>query len=320
MPFVTVKDGKIHSIKIEYNIVDHCNFSCDDCSHLSPWLSPKASALDVFKRDLATLEKVYHVRRFRFVGGEPFLHPDLLSFIRAVRESGIADTIQICSNGSLIKRVDERVFAEIDLLSISWYPDERMDEDKIAYAREMCAKHKTHLKVERIERFRTMRLDEPVRDRETLQDLYDTCQIAHSWYCQTFYEGVFYLCSRPIFTNAYLEKKGLNAPDLRKADGVPLDAPDLREKLLAYLTSDTPIASCAWCLGTVGKHQPWRNMVLSERKDTAVVERTAEQMVDRRRLQYLRAWAKLEKSVLKRVPSLLLARGLTMVKNAPIGD
>ena len=46
-------------------------------------------------------------------------------------------------------------------------------------------------------------------DRRLVQDVYDTCHIAHRWHCQTFYEGRFYLCSRPIFTNSYLDKVGV---------------------------------------------------------------------------------------------------------------
>lgn len=320
MPFVSLRGGRIQSVKLEYNLVDHCNYTCADCSHFSPWLAPRRAALDVFRRDLAALSEVYHVRRFRFVGGEPFLHPDLLDFVRAVRASGIADTIQICSNGSLVKRVNEAVFAEIDQLSISWYPDPRTSEDTIALILGLCEKHHTKLKVERIDRFREMRLDQPVTDSDLLQDLYDTCQIAHSWYCQTFAEGRFYLCSRPLYTGAYLESRGIPAPDFKALDGVPLHEPGLRERLLACLRGPTPPAACAWCLGTVGLHRPWHGMDRAEQTDRAQLSRPPEQHIDRQRLRYLRASTRLERAILRRLPSLSLARALTVARNLPVGD
>ena len=320
MPFVRVKDGRIHSAKIEYNLAEHCNFSCDECSHLSPYMPVRYSSLETFRTDLAALAQAYHVGRFRFVGGEPFLHKELLSHIRAVQESGIADKIQICSNGSLIQKVDPQVFASIDMLSISWYPDARMDQEKIDYAKKMAEEHKFELKIEKIDRFRAMQLDEPIRDRETLQQVYDTCQIAHAWYCQTFYEGQFYLCSRPLFTNAYLAQKGVKAPDYRRTDGVPIHAPDLLARLQTYLASPTPIASCDYCLGTVGKYVPWRQLDLSERRTTQQIPRRVEEAVDRPRLAYLNTFVRVEKRVLKRVPSLRLSRALNLLKNGVIQD
>lgn len=320
MPFVSVKQGKIQSVKIEFNLAEHCNFSCDECSHLSPYMPTRTASLDTFKRDLDALGAVYHVGRFRFVGGEPFLHKDILSFIRAVRDSGFAEKIQICSNGSLIQKVPDEVFQEIDMLSVSWYPDARTDQAKVDYAKEKCERFGTVFKLEKIDRFRAMNLDQPIEDKVLLDQIYKTCQIAHSWYCQTFYDGHFYLCSRPLFTNPYLEHKGLKAPDLRKVDGIPLHAPDLSARLLRYLSSDTPILSCKYCLGTVGKYVPWRQLNLEERRTTDQLERGAEAMVDQARLNYLRAWTRVERSFLKRVPSLRAARALNIVKNGPIQD
>lgn len=320
MPFVSIKDGKIRSIKIEYNLAEHCNFSCDECSHLSPYMPVRYAEIDTFKRDLTALAQVYRVGRFRFVGGEPLLNKEILQFIRAVRDSGIAEKIQICSNGSLIQKVDEAVFAEIDMLSISWYPDPRTDQEKIDYATAMCEKHNVELKVEKIERFRGMQLDEPIRDPQLLGEVYETCQIAHSWYCQTFYEGRFYLCSRPLFTNAYLEQKGIKAPDYRQIDGIPLHEPDLLNRIHTYLTSPTPIASCAYCLGTVGKYVPWRQLDLKERKTSQTLARTADTMVDKPRMRYLARVTHVEKRILKRIPSLRLSRVLNVIKNGPIQD
>lgn len=320
MPFVSVKNGKIHSAKLEYNLAEHCNFSCDECSHLSPYMPVRYADLEVFRRDLKALNEVYHVGRFRFVGGEPFLNKDILRFIQTVRELGFADKIQICSNGSLIQKVDEEVFRQIDMLSISWYPDDRMDQQKVDYAREMCEKHGVEFKLEKIERFRAMQLDEPIRDPALLDEVYRTCQIAHSWYCQTVYEGYFYLCSRPLFTNAYLAQKGLKAPDYRKIDGIPLHAPDLLGRLKTYLESPTPIASCAYCLGSVGKYVPWKQLNLAERRTTQTLPRRAEDSIDRARMRYLDRVTRVERRVLKLVPSLRLARALGMVKNGPIQD
>ena len=102
MPSVSVSEGKIVSLKIEYNLTEHCNYGCAECSHFSPYLAKKESSLATFVHDLEALAKVLRVYRFRFVGGEPLLHRELLQHVQAVRDSGIAGEVQVCTNGALL--------------------------------------------------------------------------------------------------------------------------------------------------------------------------------------------------------------------------
>jgi hypothetical protein len=330
MPFASVTDGRIVAPKLEYNVVEHCNYSCDQCSHFSPYLRQGFPALASFERDLGALAPLYHVGRFRFVGGEPLLRKDIADFIAAVARSGIADGIEICTNGSLLATVDDAVFRGIDRLSISWYPDARCDQGKIDLARRKCADFGVRLKVEKIDRFRSMQVDRPLEDAQLVDRIFRSCLIAHSWGCQTFHEGRFYLCSRAIFTGAYLQKPGLRDPGLREPgrvapdfiadDGCPLHEPDLLARLAVYLNRQEPLKSCAYCLGTVGKYAAWRQLPPDERKAPARAGSDAAQRVATPRMRYLLGWARLEKWLLRRIPSPRLNRGLNLLKNLPIRD
>ena len=316
MPFVTSAADRVQSIKIEYNLVDGCNYSCRECSHFSPFMAHKSADLGAFDADLRALEAAYHVRRFRFVGGEPLLHKQLLDFVRAVRSSGIADTIEIVTNGSLLDHADDAVFREVDSLSISWYRDRRFDQAKLDRATDRCRRFGTQLKVRKIDEFRMMQLDEPITDDRLLHQVFDSCQIAHTWYCQTFYEGRFYLCSRPIFTEGYLGQKRTGAGSFRDADGIGLHEPELFPRLMRYLTRTEPLASCSFCLGTVGKKVQWGQMPPDERKSTAPLARRAEASISGGVLRYLLGWARLERAVLRVAPSLRISRALHLCKEA----
>jgi organic radical activating enzyme len=300
MPFVRIEGDKIRSLKIEYNLTDHCNYGCDECSHFSPYLTRKESSLEGFKKDLEALAQVIRVFRFRFVGGEPLLHRDILGHIAAVRESGIAGEVQICTNGALLDRVPEAVFAAIDSLSISWYPDPRCDQAKVDRAVSICERVGTRVGVHKIDTFRQMQVGRPLTDRALVQEVYDSCHIAHRWYCQTFYEGRFYLCSRPIFTNAYLAKLGVEAPDFRELDGIPLHEPDLKGRLLALLRSHKPLAACEYCLGTVGRRQPWRQLPTTDRKAPRAPAKGPTELIDRQHLmrQRISRWLPLRSMLL----------------------
>jgi hypothetical protein len=281
-------------------------------------MAVRRADLDSFKKDLVALAPVYHVRRFRFVGGEPFLHKDILSFVRAVRESGIAEQVEIVTNGSLLQHVEADLYRAIDFLSVSWYPDARCDAAKIELAENQCRRHGAVMKVKKVDSFRTMQLDRPIEDQKLRGEIFRSCQIAHSWYCQTFLDGRFYLCSRPLFTDAYLERKGEVTADLRLHDGVPLHEPDLLERLTHYLADDRPLDSCNYCLGTVGKDVPWEQMTPADRKSTALLDRRPADSISRFHLRYLLVWDTIERAVLSVFPSLRLSRALNLAKNALI--
>jgi GTP 3',8-cyclase len=320
MPPVIVAQGRIWAEKFEYNLVEHCNFACDQCSHFSPYLVRGFPALDVFKADLSALARAYHVRRFRFLGGEPLLRKDIVDFIAVVEECGIADKIEICTNGSLFPHVDDEVFQRIDRLSISWYPDPRCDESKIDFARRKCAEFGVTLKVDRINHFRAMNVDDPIQDEQLVDRIYRSCLIAHSWGCQTIHRGQFYLCSRPIFTPAYLQKTGRTVPDLAAEDGCPLHEPDLLVRLVKYLSRESALASCAYCLGTAGVYAPWHSLTPDQRKKPTPAARDASQRISRVRMRYLLGFGYLERKILKAFPARRLARALNLLKNLPIRD
>lgn len=311
MPSVLLSADKISTLKVEYNLTEHCNYGCDECSHFSPYLAKRESSLPTFVRDLEALAKVLRLYRFRFVGGEPLLHKELLGHVRAVRESGIAGEIQVCTNGALLDRVPEEVFAAIDSLSISWYPDPRCDQAKIDRALAICSRVGTRVGVHKINVFRRMQVHRPIEEPGLVQDVYDTCHIAHRWHCQTFYEGRFYLCSRPIFTNAYLAKLGVEAPDFRELDGIPIHEPELKERLLALLRRREPLAACRYCLGTVGRRQAWRQLPASERKAPRQPVRSGAELIDRRHLLFSKIWQHLSpRRLLMMAPRSVVARAL----------
>lgn len=320
MPYVTVRDGKIHSRKLEYNLVEHCNFSCAECSHMSPHMQTASVPLDAFESDIKRLATVYHVERLRFVGGEPLLNSRILDYVQVARESGIGECIEIATNGVLLDRVPDELFARVDRISVSWYPDSRSHERILESAAKKCRHHGIEFRVERIARFRRMQVAGPIDDRRMVNDIYRSCMIAHTWYCQTFYDGQFYLCSRPVFAAAYLQRTGVPAPDFRSLDGVPLHEPDLRERLLEVLSSRHPLRACEYCLGTVGRYVPWSQLPTGARRDPPPPLALRREAISWSRMRYLLAWRKVESGILKRFSSARLAKLLSVIQTGTIGD
>jgi len=275
-------------------------------------MAKKSQLLEQFIADLSRLAQVYRVRRFRFVGGEPLLHKKIVDFVRAVRKSGLADVIEVVSNGVLLDRAPDELFQEIDSLSVSWYPDPNFGDGILDRANVKCQQFGTRFRVHRINRFRRMQVSQAITDEKLVEDIYRSCQIAHTWNCQTFYDGNFYLCSRPLYTKGYRRRIGRGTEDLKRIDGIPLHEPNLRSRILEELNRPRALASCKYCLGTVGRYQPWRQMSVAERRQPPVPETSVIDAVDKVRMRSILAWRAVESRILKVWPSMHLARALNV--------
>jgi hypothetical protein len=279
-------------------------------------MQPKYASFSAFKQDINALGKVFQVDRFRFGGGEPLLHPDILRFIWHVRESKIANKIEIVSNGSLFHKIDEPVLRNIDMFTISWYPDYRFSQSKYALAKKKCREHNTTLKVNKLDRFRISQLDCPNENSVLVDQIYSSCQIANTRYAQTFYNGSFYLCPRPLYLNSYLKFKGKSAQDFKVIDGVPLYESQLLQRLLAYLQRDKHLASCRYCLGTVGITESWRQLSSVERKSTNPLNRNPSETVNVQLMNCIIKWTRIKNNILKVSPSLKLSRLIDLMFEA----
>ena len=111
---------------LQVGVTDHCNYGCVFCatfSHKNPDRSAdeNSTRLDTGRfaalvREAAELE----VEQISLVGvGEPFLHPDIMLFIKEIKARSIR--CMVTTNGSALtrRRIDEIVESEMDILNIS---------------------------------------------------------------------------------------------------------------------------------------------------------------------------------------------------------
>ena len=95
---------------VEIDVCSACNFSCAFCFHADRDEIRRAGVrfglmdMSLFEKILADLgafpEKIKKVRLFEF--GEPLLHPQLPEMIRATRDAGVTEHVEITTNGALL--------------------------------------------------------------------------------------------------------------------------------------------------------------------------------------------------------------------------
>lgn len=290
-----VISGKIHSNYLEFNIVEHCNNRCEGCSHFSPYIKNRFADIDIFKQDITALSEVFHVEVFRFVGGEPLLHPGLLDFIKVVRESGIADHISICTNGLILHKMGEEFFKAIDRLAISRYPNEPPTEERVAQIVEKCTFYNVECLIDTTDYFSVKFVEYPIKDAGLRHKIFNTCIVAHRWNCHTIHNGYYYLCTPPTISKDYLNAKGMNSPGFAEIDGINLHQPSLFQRLGEYLTRKEPLESCKFCIGTAGKRRPWKKLGKNELGASLKTKYIAEKWIDNDYINFHLRWNRIEK-------------------------
>jgi hypothetical protein len=251
---------KLSVSAMEYNLTEHCNLSCYQCDHASPLVAKKFASLSDFARDMRALSQAVHLSELRLVGGEPLLHPELLEFMKATREIGIADAIKVYTNGVLLHTMPDEFWMQTDTLWISTYPGvrRRMSDQAIAAK---CAEHGVVLDLRPvITEFNRTCINNPVEDNDLVKHIFRQCKMANEYACFAIYEGMFFRCSVAPFTQKRLFLAGIEFPG-PEVDGIPIHGnPHFREQIEARLTSNEPLAACTYCLGSSGPMISHRQM------------------------------------------------------------
>ena len=131
------KNKKKPPFFFEFHVVEHCNLNCKGCSHFSCLADEEYLDKNVFERDcqrLSVLSK--EISQITINGGEPLLHPEIISFFDIARKYFSKKTVlRLTTNGILLpKQTDEfwKACANYDVhIDISNYPV-NVENDKIA--------------------------------------------------------------------------------------------------------------------------------------------------------------------------------------------
>ncbi len=253
-PGVRIVNGKIlPHYACQADIVSQCNLACRDCDHVSPIAKNRFTNPETLHRDFSILAKVYKPQLVQLLGGEPLLHPDIVTVIKAVRASGISDRVMVVSNGLLLSRMQDDFWENLDDLEVSIYPDSNLDQKLIENYQAKAMEHNVRLEVYYYKEFRRHFSIPGTQNQALVERIYRSCKKVHVWGCHSIYEGHIYKCPQSIFIPGML---GL-VREKHTRDGLKLrDAPDFRDELYHFLTSSEPLQACRNCLATTGSMRP----------------------------------------------------------------
>jgi len=274
--------------KLEYNVAYHCNLRCDHCDHLSPFFTPKEGefnssiSLADFEKQIAILSRHVHGEEFLILGGEPLLNKQILEYLRAVKQSGIADKTVLVTNGFLLPVQNDELYKTVDKITISFYPSLPLKKEVIDAARERCEKYSVELEIHDQPKFSMSIVGIKNEDKKLVDGIFNTCTVAWTQRCYALHDGYVYRCSRAPFIAYKLLKQGIVPTDFSKEDGLKLeDADDFGARAEEYFNRTTPLKSCSYCLGSVGKRVEHRQLSKEEIKDESWARHSISDSLDR---------------------------------------
>lgn len=234
---------------IDLNVCEHCTHKCVACSHASPILAPWSMPLEMIERDLTALKPFLRVGNVQVLGGEPLLHRDIVEVLRLVKRVRIDRRSTVITNGSLLPRMTDEFWRELEYLQISVYP--KLDRACVALAEAKSREYGFALGTTEFHDFYRQLKAVPDDGAASFRD----CRWRKE--CFTVHRGHFYLCAQ----SAFFPKAILHQP--AETDGLPLEGLT-EEKLAAFMARTEPFAACTVCRANTMLSDPWREAKRSE--------------------------------------------------------
>lgn len=259
MPY-KFKNGKVLTKALEYSVSYHCNLRCAGCSHLAPFSQKRFPPLESYCADIERLGQAVHTRKLNLLGGEPLLNPEISTFVKVAKISGIADIVQVSTNGLLLHTMNDEFWEYVDSVQITMYPGYEPKEKYIQIFKERALDSNTRLRISAKPNMRTTIVTEP-HPRDWITDMiFKTCRNAHQHRCHMIHEGKLYKCAVPPFLPEYLLKMERNDYD-PKYDAFDIhNSSDIVQELTCFLTSSKTLDACRFCLGSVGKRLTYHQL------------------------------------------------------------
>lgn len=232
---------------LETDLTVACQLSCCACNHfIVPWRKYgvwKAEPKQI-EKDLNHLSSILHTYAWGALGGEPLLHPDIVDILLIARESGIADKIEVWTNGLLLHKMPLYFWSyptPMDVIVLSVYEDKH-DDKSLNWIRDKCKDNGIDLEIKDERTWHNFRsnLEEVPTDEDGTKLKFDNCFFRQ--FSRVASQGYFYTCccspNIPILLQG--KEKG--------TDGVLIEGLTEQE-LNDYLTRSEPLGCCSICAG-----------------------------------------------------------------------
>lgn len=240
-------------------LISSCNLNCKGCDAYAP-LCDSADNVGIYSaenigEDLQLLsEKGFRFREVSLEGGEPLLHPSLLSVVRSVRKNCAPITkVTILTNGMLLHKFSDDFFKEIQDLNCVWVIDKYYEDNQLLKNIEHLQKLNISVEldgcVDGTGWFHRAPLNlKTSTEAESSFQHFISCEKANN--IVTLDRGFIYCCGRSASIKYFNKHFNLNLPD----EGVSVKDSSQKE-IMQFLAK--PKELCKYCLPLTHSQLSW---------------------------------------------------------------
>ena len=236
---------------LEYEIVEMCNLNCKRCNHYSNiFTDGKLIDFETFRADIDMLSTLTcNIKRFKLLGGEPLLHPELHRFIEYSRKVFPHAPMSIITNGFLIPKMSiatiNAIKATGTVVEISIYPPMKNHFSKIeAFLQSHAIPYKVFRDADKFGAYINPKGDSP--------KMWAMMQ-CYAQVCHSMKNGHLYKCTTMMNIPVLNKKFNLNFPsESLKMSDIPKDKAG---EIITKYFLDT-IEMCRFC--TNFKYFDWK--------------------------------------------------------------
>lgn len=232
---------------LHLHLTDHCNLNCRGCDNFSP-LSPEVyTNINVFERDCKKIAEITSgkIKEIQLLGGEPLLHPDIISFLEIARKYFPTNTINIISNGILLKKKGEDFWESCRRnnihIIVTKYPVKLDFKGIEQYVKAQGVDFTYYGNTESVDKsMQCIPLD--VEGKQDPKDSFLRCSRANR--CVALDDGKIYTCSLIPYVK-YFNKKFNKNLIVSAKDYLEIDKVTSAEQVLNFVSNPMPF--CRYC-------------------------------------------------------------------------
>ncbi|MEI0446103.1 radical SAM protein [Brachyspira intermedia] len=229
---------------IEVQIVDHCNLNCYGCTHYSTLAKENFIDINNFKNDIEELSKKIDLNKFRIMGGEPLLHPNIINFLEESRKYLPNTKICLVTNGILLPKMNIEFWNALRnnniQIDITKYPPLN---DNFSKYLDLCDEYGVKIgDIHVANKF--WFIFNPSGDSDLLQT-FNNCTQKN---CKNLRNGKLYHCPTSLYIDFYNKYFNKNIP---VSPGIDIYSNSSKEIINFF---NTPIETCKFC---VDQSKPW---------------------------------------------------------------
>ena len=248
----------LKKLRIEVNLVEHCNLNCKCCSQFSCISTPEYIDVDLMEKDFFRLGELFNgtAERIYLIGGEPLLHPKIVKCMEIARKNFQVGEISVFTNGLLLSKCKDDFWEKCRELHISIivtrYPIELNYEDIRTMVTSKGINFSFFGNSEDFKMMNNLGLDP--EGKQNAEESFTRCFESNN--CIKLRNGRLYTCSRPVEIYKFNNYFNMNF-EVTSKDSIDIYEAKSGEEILKKMAATIPF--CKYCKKTefARKAQIW---------------------------------------------------------------